>query len=300
MSTIAPPPPRGRREGCTETASRQAPLATYTDHLGRRRELVCLAGTAGTTLVIDRALDGAHEPRLVAHLTADEPAENAAHVVAAYLGALRTCRSLVEADLELAVGEGASVDAANGRAGLDASSPLREQLVDRRGTVYRLRPFRIPPSIAQLRWSRRHDGEPLQAVSVRAVIGALEAYEPVLGVTRAAVQRHEHDEQLSVALLRCEYERAITSPIVLNRGLREAVEALTARGEVSASEIAIRCGRVRRGVRGRISGETSWLARRIGQVPEPGASEPTPWVHSDVLALIAREGLGVSPREVEV
>jgi len=27
---------------------------------------------------------------------------------------------------------------------------------------------------------------------------------------------------------------------------------------------------------------------------------PTPWVHSDVLALIARRGLGLSPREVEV
>ena len=299
MSTIAPPRPRSRREGCTETPSRQAPLATYTDHLGGRRELVCLAGTGGTTLVIDHALDGAHEPRLVAHLAADEPAENAAHVVAAYLGALRTCRSLVEADLELAVGEGASVDAANGRAGLDASPPLPEQLADRRGTVYRLRPFRTPPTVAQLRWSRRHDGEPPRAVSVRAVIGALEAYEPVLGVTRAAVRRHEHDEQLSVGLLRCEYERAITSPIVLNRGLREAVEALTARGEVSASEIAIRCGRVRRGVRGRISGETSWLARRIGQVAEAGHAQPTPWVHSDMLALIAR-GLGLSPNEVEV
>ena len=299
MSTIAPPPPRGRREGCTETPSRQAPLATYTDHLGGRRELVCLAGARGTTLVIDRALDGAGDRRLVAHLAADEPAGNAAHVAAAYLAAPRTCRSVIEADLELAAGEGASVDPANGRARLDASSPLREQLVDRHGTVYRLRPFRIPPSLAQLRWSRRHDGEPPQAVSVRAVIGALEAYEPVLGVTRAAVQRHEHDEQLSVALLRCEYERAITSPIVLNRGLREAVEALTARGEVSASEIAIRCGRVRRGVRGRISGETSWLARRIGQVAEAGHAQPTPWVHSDVLALIAR-GLGLSPNEVEV
>jgi hypothetical protein len=51
--------------------------------------------------------------------------------------------------------------------------------------------------------------------------------------------------------------------------------------------------------RGRESGETSWLARRIGQLPEAGQPRPTPWVHNDVLALIARDGLGISPREVE-
>ena len=66
------------------------------------------------------------------------------------------------------------------------------------------------------------------------------------------------------------------------------------------SEIAIRCGRIKRDRRGNVSGETSWLARRIGLLPEGGGDEPTPWVHSDVLALIARDGLGVSPREVEL
>ena len=48
------------------------------------------------------------------------------------------------------------------------------------------------------------------------------------------------------------------------------------------------------------SGETSWLARRIGQTPEAGQDQPTPWVHSDVLALIARDGLAMSPNEVEL
>ncbi len=69
---------------------------------------------------------------------------------------------------------------------------------------------------------------------------------------------------------------------------------------ISASEIAIRCGRVKRDSRGNVTGETSWLARRIGLAPEGGGSTPTPWVHSDVLGLIARRGLGVSPREVEL
>jgi hypothetical protein len=66
------------------------------------------------------------------------------------------------------------------------------------------------------------------------------------------------------------------------------------------SEIAVRCGRVKRDGKGNVSGETSWLARRIGLLPEGGQSRPTPWIHSDVLALIARDGLGASPREVEL
>jgi len=73
-----------------------------------------------------------------------------------------------------------------------------------------------------------------------------------------------------------------------------------ARGDLTMSEIAIRCGRCKRDRRGNTSGETSWLARRIGQTPEGGAREPTPWISSDVLALIAREGLGVAPHEVEL
>jgi hypothetical protein len=42
------------------------------------------------------------------------------------------------------------------------------------------------------------------------------------------------------------------------------------------------------------------LARRLGQKPESGTREPTPWISSDVLALIARDGLGLSPYEVEL
>jgi hypothetical protein len=87
---------------------------------------------------------------------------------------------------------------------------------------------------------------------------------------------------------------------VLNRGLREAALAIVERQALSMSQIAMRCGRVKRDSRGRISGETSWLARRLGIIPSFGESAPTPWVHSDVLGLIAREGLRVSPREVEL
>ena len=39
-------------------------------------------------------------------------------------------------------------------------------------------------------------------------------------------------------------------------------------------------------------------ARRIGQLPEGGEEQPTPWIHSDVLALVVRQGLGASPHEI--
>jgi hypothetical protein len=101
-------------------------------------------------------------------------------------------------------------------------------------------------------------------------------------------------------VLRAELVRVQESPIVLNRRLRETLLARLERDALSLSEIAMRCGRTKRDAAGNLSGETSWLARRVGILPEGGRHEPTPWVHSEVLALIAREGIGVSPREVEM
>ena len=103
-----------------------------------------------------------------------------------------------------------------------------------------------------------------------------------------------------MAALRAELNRVDASPIVLNRGLRDAVLAAVKERGLTMERIAIRCGRVKRDARGAESGETSWLARRIGMLPEAGKTAPTPWVSSDVLALIALNGLGVSPREVEL
>ena len=60
-------------------------------------------------------------------------------------------------------------------------------------------------------------------LSARDVIGALEAYEPVCAVTRAAVARYRRDRSVSVAALSVELRRIEASPIVLNRRLREAV-----------------------------------------------------------------------------
>jgi hypothetical protein len=149
-----------------------------------------------------------------------------------------------------------------------------------------------------------HDARATQArpVSVRDVVGSLESYEPVRTLTAEALPRHGENRAVSVSVsaLRAELVRMDGSRIVLNRGLREAVlDAVEAHG-LSMSQIALRCGRVKYDARGNASGETSWLARRIGLAPEGGEREPTPWVHSEVLALIARAGLGISPREVEL
>jgi hypothetical protein len=69
---------------------------------------------------------------------------------------------------------------------------------------------------------------------------------------------------------------------------------------VSLSAIALACGRVKRDRRGRIAGETSWLGRRVGLLADSDTRVCNPWVHSDVLALIARDGRGIDPREVEL
>jgi hypothetical protein len=121
----------------------------------------------------------------------------------------------------------------------------------------------------------------------------------VLALTRRALADREQDGAISVAVLRAEAARVLTSPIVLNRKLRVTALATIERRGLSMSEIAMRCGRIKYDAAGNASGETSWLARRLGILPEGGRRTPTPWIHSDVLALIARDGLGLSPHEVE-
>src|SRR4029077_9852313 len=121
-------------------------------------------------------------------------------------------------------------------------------------------------------------------ISAREVIAALEDYEPVCTLTRNAVARHRADRRISVAALAVELRRIETSPIVLNRRLREAVLDAVRDDGVSLSAIAMACGRVKHDQRGNGSGETSWLARRVGLVATPASGRPNPWVHSDTLA----------------
>jgi hypothetical protein len=276
-------------------------LARYADDLGRTREVVSRSGAHGSVLVVDRDAATRGDQRLVAHLGADEPEHNAVLVCASYIERLGRgdcrCRALTPTDL-------ITVPLAEARVGGASGEQLPRAILaapaDRGGGTYHVRPLHTSLSIPELRWRRRSHLPAVEerTVSVRAAIGSLESYEPVRTITAQALAS-AREQEVSTAVLRAELVRVQLSPIVLNRGLREAARAYMRREGVSLSEIAIRCGRVKRDAAGNESGETSWLARRLGLAPEGGRDAPTPWIHTDVLALIARRGLGLSPREVE-
>ncbi|MGA2453640.1 MAG: hypothetical protein ABSG93_08995 [Solirubrobacteraceae bacterium] len=301
MSTSSPPRPyiSPRQPPSCRTRRASIALGRYTDHRGDEREVICRPGAGGSALVIDRLTATHDDARLVAHLAADEPVQNAQIVGSLYLTDKRSCRCrrLTEHDLQMAPLFAEETHIAPAREQETESNTAR--LTDKSGFVYRLESAPSGMSIPELRWRRTTPGRAPEVVSVRNAIASLESYEPVRSITAAALASCSCDPTISTSVLRVELERVDTSPIVLNRGLREAVLAAVGHG-ASMSEIAIRCGRVKRDARGNTSGETSWLARRIGQLPEGGESTPSPWIHSDTLALIARQGLNIAPREVEL
>jgi hypothetical protein len=275
------------------------PLAGYLDRDGRARELIALPGHGGSVLVLDRDASTLCDRRLVAHLAPDEPAENAALVCRHYVGDVsgRWCRRVQPEDLGIAPLLQSAHDPEEDCALPDTC------VTDRDGNAYRLVPLLGERSAVQMRWCRRApeaDTFPWEQTSLRNVVGALQRYEPVRMLTERAIAFYEDDPRVAVTRLRCELDRLLASPVLLNRGLREAVLDAVQRENASMSEIALRCGVVKRDRRGKVSGETSWLARRIGIMPEGGERTITPWIHSDVLATIARRGLGLSPREVEL
>lgn len=268
-----------------------ASVLAYSRRAHRSRVILAVRRPDATVLVLDCANTALGDARVIAHLDAQEPRENALLLARMYLGDPRRGepRRLERDDLELR--------SRTSTTSVEATEPAT--LSDARGHRFEIAPVREDSEAPELRWTRRTPGNGAQpeAVSLRETLGALEVYEPACSLTLAAVQHAA--PPVRAARLRSELDRLQASPIVLNRGLREAVQHAVAQG-TSLSAIALRCGRLKSDSRGRRSGETSWLARRIGQMPEGGKSAPTPWIHSDTLALIAREGLAVSPREVEL
>jgi hypothetical protein len=305
MSTMSP---RARhtlkaRRSSPGTQRVGASFGRYTDPAGRERELVPRSGAGGSMLVIDRLVGTLADDRLVAHLWPDEPPENAGIVGSLYLADVhgRRCRRLTPEDLETAPFVTGEAHAASAPERLMRASGRK--LIDERGCVYRLQPAQSGMSIPELRWYRHPPcGEHgcANVVTVRQAIGSLESYEPVRTITAEALTMYRLDPGVSVSALDPELDRVYASHVVLNRGLRNAVLAALEEGGLTMSEIAIRCGRFKRDATSADRGETSWLGRRIGILRESGKSASTPWVCSDVLALIAREGLGLSPREVEL
>jgi hypothetical protein len=275
-------------------------LGRYADpETSEARELVTVRGAGGSTLVIDRLAWTHADARLIAHQAADEPPENA-HVVCEMYLADETrgrCRRVTVQDLER------HPPILSRPAPRAALPPSDVPLLDANGDSYLIRAVSDGERCPALRWTRtrHHDREEDFAVlTLREVVGVLEDYEPARSLTINALAVGSGEDRPSVCELRAELDRLDESSTLLNRGLREAVQRKVARGEMSYSEIALRCGRVKRDARGNVSGETSWLARRIGLKPEGGETEPTPWIHTKTLALIVREGLGASPREVEL
>ncbi len=261
------------------------------------RDVLTLMLADGDTLVIDTLAGSIDDARLVGRLGGDEPSQNARLLCDLYLADENRgrCRPLTAEDL-MPSPHAQSSNGAQDPPSLDTSLHARD------GRVFLIREVRRTGGMRELRWVAAESSDrrgSVEQVALRDVVAALQDYEPARSLTELALAAGGHDRLPCVRRLREELRRLVSSPIVLNRGLREAVELRVAAG-VSMSEIAMRCGRCKRDRRGRTSGETSWLARRIGQLPEGGQAEPTPWIHSDTLALIAREGLGMSPNEVEL
>ena len=285
-STLTTPEARAELKPAAHEASAERTLATY--DAGGHARIVCVHGIAdGSLLVVDRRSRDLADARLVARIDADEPSMNARIICDHYLTHPRACRPLTEADLgaHAVAADVADLDR------LDIDAPLE----GRDGVRFRLAVCAGEPP--ELRWVRDRGDRP---VSIRCVVGTVEDYEPARTLSRAAVARHRRTPGVTITTLGTELRRLGGSRIVLNRLLREAVlETIRAHG-LSMSAIALRCGRVKRDGRGNVSGETSWLARRIGLLPAGGDAAPTPWIHSEVLALIARRGLGIDPREVEL
>lgn len=319
-------------------AARTLNSNTYTDAAGRLRELVIRPGAHSSLLVLDRDPATLCDRRLVAHIPADEPAENALLICRMYMREAggRPCRRLTAEDLVSA--PMASAEDERNRRDRTGERGEGEFLgcgiphvarVHGLEVAYALLPQPARPP--ELRWHRRAVGKPAWVpITLREALGELERYEPLCRFTLRAIARQEHAraqerasgrgyvrgeghvrgqgyvrgeehaQEVSVAALRREYGRLQESPMVLNRRLREAVLGAVRRNEATLSEIAMRCGMLKRDRRGRLVGDTSWLARRVGLRPESGRRAANCWVHSDTLALIAREGLGVSPREVEL
>lgn len=296
MSTItaAPTPALDPTPGALGTSQAASRLGRYREPDSRAtREVVGVAIADGSTLVVDR-LAGTHaDARLLGRLAADEPRENAQILCALYLAdeSRGRCRPVTRADLDAARNP-------------DAPDVCREhELCDDDGILYRVRTVTVEGRFPELRWTcgiPADEVERFDTVRLRQVVARFEDYEPARSITVNALAANRSDRTLSTSCLAAELTRLDESPVVLNRRLREAVALALADDELSMSEIAMRCGRVKHDRRGRLSGETSWLARRIGHLPEGGADQPTPWVHSDTLALIARDGLGMSPNEVEL
>jgi hypothetical protein len=299
MSTITAPQPHSAPPQPASSPRRARHLGGYVAlDSGQTRQIVSLQRPDGSRLVIDYHLDTLAEGRVVAHISPDEPPENERIICELYLAddTKGRCRALTAEDLEV------TRHAIPAPPSTHAEAP-GSVLQDAEGYLYLIREVAVDESVSELRWIRSCQpgcDETFDVLTLRDVVGRLEGYEPARTLTSDVLALHGDGSSPSTSRLRAELDRLNESAILLNRRLREVVQHRVQRGDTTLSQIALRCGRIKRDPRGNVSGETSWLARRIGQLPEGGEQNPCPWIHSDVLALIARDGLSACPHEVEL
>ncbi len=295
--TVSGPATETTRDDDTSPPAAATPtlIGTYRhDQTGTDRELIVISVPHGT-LLVDQDADTRTDRRLVGLIDPDEPQENPKILAGLYLEdpSRGRCRAVLPEDLDPP-----SREPTQDTSGIRWDAPLVAGI----GVTFRLQT--VPTDAgAALRWTRvpaANDGQETEPVSLRHVVAQLKDYDPATSMTAAAIREHKQQPGSSTHTLAGELNRLQGSAIVLNRRLRERVQLAVDTEGVTMSEIALRCGRIKRDRNGRESGETSWLARRVGLLPEAGKTRPNPWVHSDVLALIARDGLGISPHEVEI
>jgi hypothetical protein len=177
--------PRTQRQ--SNVSSNPNALARYTDRAYQSREIVRRPGSQGSTLVIDRLAGTLADQRLLAHLSADEPAENAHVVCGLYLADQRRlrCRALTREDLHRPP-EGESSTPAH----LESAA---RQLADANGVSYVLAATANGRRPAQLRWHRCAPRGCAKPITLREVVGALQSCEPARSLSESAIRARGHD-----------------------------------------------------------------------------------------------------------
>lgn len=250
-------------------------VARYLDRRCRR-ELVLVVGDGLKRCLIDRASVTGADRRLVGELAPEERSENAVVLARDYLHTThRACVTYPPPPCPA-----------------DAAIPTC--LVDADGNTYTIEEAHRAEHGTDLRWVRTSPLGVRHPVTLHEVVGAMEDYEPALAMTEGALAARP---EVAGGVLRRQQARLASSRLVLNRKLREAVQAEMRRGTTLA-EIAARCGRTRSAASGRLIGEGAWVARRVG-LSRVGQAAAHRWIDHDVLAEVA-DAIGLTPDDPEL
>jgi hypothetical protein len=290
---------------------------SYHDEHGATREVIVIERDKGPTLVIDRLAGGHEDPMLVGEIGEAEDKENPSLLAGMWMQvplADRRCgaytapipapppnrRRAATAALAATTASPTAQTAAANPAAADAAGATQRatgrvpKTLKARSCTYKLEAVaRANEDTSDLRWVAHQRGQEPAPVTLRAVVAAVEAYEPAITMCERAIA---NTPELWHGQLQRELDAMGHSRHVLNRGLREAVERAVASG-TSLAEIAVRCGRIEITPSGAEKGLSSWVTRRTGMLDGPGTARR--WIDIDLLAQIAA-AIGLTPADVEL